>query len=113
MRRPDDVRPRRPAGRGLKPAGAVSLARALSKFGVCSRREAERRIAEGRVRVGGVVECSPSRWIDPAKDRVVLEGEVIRMRAKMGSLRGRALVDGKVVCEGLMTFALGERPDGA
>jgi 23S rRNA pseudouridine2605 synthase len=77
VRRPDDVRPRRPAGRGLKPAGAVSLARALSKFGVCSRREAERRIAEGRVRVGGVVERSPSRWIDPAKDRVVVDGRPV------------------------------------
>ena len=70
MRRPDDVRPRRPAGRGLRPAGAVSLARALSKFGVASRREAERWIADGRVRVNGLVERTPSRWIDPARDRV-------------------------------------------
>ena len=65
MRRPDDVRPRRPAGRGLRPAGAVSLARALSKFGVASRREAERWIADGRVRVNGLLERTPSRWIDP------------------------------------------------
>jgi 3-hydroxyacyl-[acyl-carrier-protein] dehydratase len=48
-----------------------------------------------------------------AGDQVILEGEVIRLRAKMGSLRGRALVDGKVVCEGQMTFALGDRPAGA
>ena len=41
--------------------------------------------------------------------QVRLEGEVLRMRSKMGSLRGRALVDGKVVCEGEMTFAFGER----
>lgn len=45
-----------------------------------------------------------------AGDQVILEGEVIRMRARMGSLQGRALVDGKVVCEGSMTFAFGERP---
>ena len=44
-----------------------------------------------------------------AGDQVRLEGEVLRMRSKMGSLRGRALVDGKLVCEGEMTFALGER----
>jgi 3-hydroxyacyl-[acyl-carrier-protein] dehydratase len=44
-----------------------------------------------------------------AGDQVFLEAEVIRLRTKMGSLRGRALVDGKVVCEGEMTFALGER----
>jgi 3-hydroxyacyl-[acyl-carrier-protein] dehydratase len=48
-----------------------------------------------------------------AGDQVVLEGVVLRLRAKMGSLRGRALVDGKVACEGEMTFALGERPRGA
>ncbi|HYN01073.1 MAG TPA: pseudouridine synthase [Vicinamibacteria bacterium] len=73
MRRPDDVRPRRPAGRGLRPAGAVSLARALSKFGVASRREAERWIADGRVRVNGLLERTPSRWIDPARDRVEVD----------------------------------------
>jgi 3-hydroxymyristoyl/3-hydroxydecanoyl-(acyl carrier protein) dehydratase len=28
----------------------------------------------------------------------------------MGSLKGRAIVDGKVVVEGQMTFALGDRP---
>ena len=48
-----------------------------------------------------------------AGDQVVLEGEVLRLRAKMGSLRGRALVDGKIACEGEMTFALGDRPTGA
>jgi hypothetical protein len=33
----------------------------------------------------------------------------VRLRGKMGSLRGVARVDGQVVCEGLMTFALAER----
>jgi 3-hydroxyacyl-[acyl-carrier-protein] dehydratase len=46
-----------------------------------------------------------------AGDQVLLECEVIRMRSKMGSLRGRGLVDGKVVCEGEMTFALGDKAD--
>ncbi len=77
MRRPHDIRPRRPAGRGLKPAGAVSLARALSKFGVTSRREAERWIAAGRVSVNGAPERSPSRWIDPAHDHVVVDGRPV------------------------------------
>jgi 3-hydroxyacyl-[acyl-carrier-protein] dehydratase len=45
-----------------------------------------------------------------AGDQVRLEGEVLRMRSKMGSLRGRALVDGEVACEGEMTFALADRP---
>jgi 3-hydroxyacyl-[acyl-carrier-protein] dehydratase len=47
-----------------------------------------------------------------AGDQVLLEAEVIRLRSKMGSLRGRALVAGKVVCEGEMTFAFGERVAG-
>jgi len=52
----------------------VSLARALSKFGVCSRREAERWIVDGRVRVDGTVERAPSRWIDPSRARVEVDG---------------------------------------
>ena len=40
-------------------------------------------------------------------------GEVVRLRAKMGTLKGRALVDGKVVCEGQMTFALAPRAGGS
>jgi len=45
-----------------------------------------------------------------AGDSVLLEGTVVRLRGKMGSLRGVARVDGHVVCEGRMTFALAERP---
>jgi 23S rRNA pseudouridine2605 synthase len=74
VRRPDDVRLRRPSGAGLRPAGGLSLARALSKFGVSSRREAARWIAAGRVRVNGALERSPSRWIDPFHDQVVVDG---------------------------------------
>ncbi len=48
-----------------------------------------------------------------AGDVVILEGVVLRLRAKMGSLRGRALVDGKIACEGEMTFALGDPPTPA
>jgi 3-hydroxyacyl-[acyl-carrier-protein] dehydratase len=47
-----------------------------------------------------------------AGDQVRLEAEVLRLRSKMGSLSGRALVDGKLVCEGEMTFALGEPTAG-
>jgi len=45
-----------------------------------------------------------------AGDQVILQGEVLRLRSRMGSLHGRALVDGNVVCEGRMTFALADRP---
>ena len=54
--------------------GPLSLARALSKFGVCSRREAERWIEDGRVAVGGEVVRVPARRIDPRRDRVTVDG---------------------------------------
>lgn len=56
-------------------AGAnVSLARALSKLGVCSRRQAEELVRAGRVRVNGVVRREPSLRIDPARDRLAVDG---------------------------------------
>ena len=42
-----------------------------------------------------------------AGDVVVIEAEVKRLRSRMGVLRGVARVDGEVVVEGTMTFALG------
>jgi 3-hydroxyacyl-[acyl-carrier-protein] dehydratase len=43
-------------------------------------------------------------------DVVELECSVVRLRSKMGALRGVARVGGQVVCEGQMTFALADRP---
>ena len=45
-----------------------------------------------------------------AGDCVMLEATVVRLRAKMGTLRGIARVEGHVVLEGQMTFALADRP---
>ena len=42
-------------------------------------------------------------------DVVVIEATVLRLRSRMGVLKGIARVDGKVVVEGTMTFALGPR----
>ena len=42
-------------------------------------------------------------------DVVVIEVIVKRLRSRMGVLAGNAKVDGKVVVEGTMTFALGPR----
>lgn len=66
---------KQPAGE-LK--GRLSLARALSKFGVCSRKEAERMIEAGRVRVGGSVVTWPARRIDPRRDVVTVDGRRAR-----------------------------------
>jgi 3-hydroxyacyl-[acyl-carrier-protein] dehydratase len=45
-----------------------------------------------------------------AGDQLILRGEVLRLRSKMGTLRGQAFVDGKIAVQGEMTFALGDRP---
>jgi len=45
-----------------------------------------------------------------AGDCVELEGSVVRLRNKMGTLQGLARVGGKIVGEGRMTFALGDKP---
>jgi pseudouridine synthase len=55
----------------------VSLARALSKFGVCSRKEAERWIADGRVAVGGHVVRDPSFRLQPRTARVPVDGRPV------------------------------------
>lgn len=46
-------------------------------------------------------------------DVVVIEATVQRLRSRMGQLRGVATVDGRAVCEGTMTFALGPGPRSA
>ncbi len=48
-----------------------------------------------------------------AGDVVEIEARVKRLRSRMGQLRGVARVDGRVVAEGTMTFALGPRNDAA
>jgi 3-hydroxyacyl-[acyl-carrier-protein] dehydratase len=45
-----------------------------------------------------------------AGDSLVMEGSVVRLRNKMGVLQGVARVNGQVVGEGKMTFALGDKP---
>lgn len=64
-------------GRGL-----VSLARALSKFGACSRSQAVQAIEAGRVRVDGAVVRTPSLWIDPRRARVELDGQRVSERVE-------------------------------
>ena len=44
-----------------------------------------------------------------AGDVVVIEANVVRLRSRMGLLKGVARVDGKAVIDGTMTFALGDR----
>src|SRR5579872_4677608 len=46
-------------------------------------------------------------------DVVVIEASVVRLRSRMGLLKGIARVNGKSVLEGTMTFALGPKQGGA
>lgn len=75
------MRPPRGAPGGRPPsattgrsAGPLSLARALSKFGVCSRAEAARWIEAGRVQVDGREVRVPARRIDPRRQEVRVDG---------------------------------------
>jgi 3-hydroxyacyl-[acyl-carrier-protein] dehydratase len=43
-------------------------------------------------------------------DVVVIEANVVRLRSRMGLLKGVARVDGRSVIDGTMTFALGDLP---
>lgn len=55
----------------------VSLARALSKLGVCSRAQAAALVGEGRVRLNGVVRRELATRVDLARDRVEVDGRLV------------------------------------
>ncbi|AEH87585.1 pseudouridine synthase [Mesorhizobium opportunistum] len=71
--------PKPPTG---KPLG-VSLNRALSKLGLCSRTQAELLITEGRVRVGGKVVRDPALRVDLNRDSIVVDGEKVIAERKV------------------------------
>jgi 3-hydroxyacyl-[acyl-carrier-protein] dehydratase len=60
----------------------------------------------------GIERVRYRRLVHPG-DVVVIEAMVRRLRSRMGLLRGIARVDGKVVVEGTMTFALVPRSEAA
>lgn len=73
------VRPRGAAGRSKEtPAPSIAepmrIAKAMARAGLCSRREAERWIADGRVSVNGQVLKTPAVEIKP-RDRVLVDGQ--------------------------------------
>lgn len=56
----------------------ITLARALSKFGVASRKHGSELILGGRVKVNRKIVLSPDFWIDPQKDEVTVNGKRLR-----------------------------------
>jgi len=57
------------------------IAKALARAGVCSRRDAERWIAEGRIKVNGKVLASPAFNVT-ARDRVEVDGEPLPQKER-------------------------------
>jgi 23S rRNA pseudouridine2605 synthase len=68
-------KPQRKQHRRAMPAPnePMRIAKALARAGLCSRREAERWIAQGRVSVNGEVLTSPARDVS-ARDRILVDG---------------------------------------
>jgi 23S rRNA pseudouridine2605 synthase len=62
---------------------AVSLPRALSKLGYCSRSEAEALIEAGRVTVQGRVVRNAAARVDPGRDRIAVDGQPVRAERKV------------------------------
>lgn len=77
---------RRPSLRGQSGAisrSIVSLPRALSKLGFCSRTEATALIEAGRVSVDGRAARSVSLRVEPARSRIAVDGNAIAAEAKV------------------------------
>ena len=74
----------RGAGGQRRQNGAVvSLPRALSKLGFCSRTQAEALITEGRVRVDGRVVRNVTARVDPAHARITVDGQPVVAERKV------------------------------
>lgn len=61
----------------------VTLPRALSKLGYCSRTQAEALISAGRVAVDGRVTSDPTAWVDLDRARIAVDGAAIAAEKKL------------------------------
>lgn len=59
------------------PGGTVSVPRALSKLGVCSRAEGVRLVEAGRVQVNGDVVRDTAQRITPERDHIEIDGTAV------------------------------------
>jgi 23S rRNA pseudouridine2605 synthase len=63
------------------PAAGERIAKVLARAGVCSRRDAERWIAAGRVAVNGAVLASPAVVVSP-RDKITVDGTPLPQRER-------------------------------
>jgi 23S rRNA pseudouridine2605 synthase len=61
----------------------IGLARALSKLGYCSRREAGELVTAGRVRLNGVVLRNPEVPVRLGRDNIEVDGQEVRAAKKL------------------------------
>lgn len=61
----------------------ITLARALSKLGIASRSQAAGLIKLGKVKVENKTVRSPDVWIDPTKEKIALDGKVLKSEGKI------------------------------
>ena len=99
--------------------GVVSLPRALSQAGAATRTEAERLVAEGRVRVHGRIVRNPRWRVDPRKDWIEVDGKpldfppgpegavVVALNKPRGVLVTRSDPEGRPTVYGLLPSDLG------
>jgi len=87
--------------RRTSPQAEVSLARALSKLGYCSRTQAQALIRAGRVQVNGAVQRAPSLRVDIRRDHITVDGQRVMAAAKVYLMLNKP--------RGLVTTAADER----
>jgi 23S rRNA pseudouridine2605 synthase len=74
---------RRGGSGGPGPSAQVSLARALSKLGWCSRSEARPLIESGRVSVDGAAVRNPDQRVDMRRSRIAVDGRTVRAESQV------------------------------
>jgi len=66
----------------------VRLQKAMAEAGVASRRDCEAMITEGRVTVNGQRVAGLPAWVDPAEDRVEVDGRPIQKKTRKSLTAG-------------------------
>ncbi len=76
-------RPAQDQSRGLIGPAVVRLQKFLAEAGVASRRASEQIITAGRVTVNGAVASELGVKVDPARDRVAVDGRAVKAKRKL------------------------------
>ncbi|MEO0469692.1 MAG: pseudouridine synthase [Bacteroidota bacterium] len=78
-RKPKQFRKETDPEKKIDPNAPMRLNRFIARAGVCARREADRLIAEGAIKLNGKVVTELGTKVIPGKDKVEYEGKVLKM----------------------------------